>query len=272
MVVGALLPARRPDQLVDLRQAQQRRPPIGDAVRHPVDQVKAGRGARPSGPSKPNRLITPSTSTASTGRLVPGRTCACAMARASVQIAPCYHSAAVPSTNQLIRKGRKPPQKKVATPGLKSGPGAQAPHRRAPAPRRLHARLHRDAEEAELRPSQGRPRPAHQRHGGHLLHPRRGAQPPGALRRPRQGGRVKDLPGVRYKVIRGTLDASGVSDRKQSRSMYGVRPLKPFMPRRARAAIRPVEPDAVAPEPARPAGHQQGHDRRQEVDRRADHL
>ena len=33
-----------------------------------------------------------------------------------------------------------------------------------------------------------------------------------------RGGRVKDLPGVRYKVIRGTLDASGVSDRKQSRS------------------------------------------------------
>ncbi len=38
-----------------------------------------------------------------------------------------------------------------------------------------------------------------------------------------RGGRVKDLPGVRYKVIRGTLDASGVSDRKQSRSMYGVK-------------------------------------------------
>ena len=34
-----------------------------------------------------------------------------------------------------------------------------------------------------------------------------------------RGGRVKDLPGVRYKVIRGTLDASGVSDRKQARSM-----------------------------------------------------
>ena len=38
-----------------------------------------------------------------------------------------------------------------------------------------------------------------------------------------RGGRVKDLPGVRYKVIRGTLDASGVSDRRQSRSMYGVK-------------------------------------------------
>ena len=38
-----------------------------------------------------------------------------------------------------------------------------------------------------------------------------------------RGGRVKDLPGVRYKVVRGTLDASGVSDRRQSRSQYGVK-------------------------------------------------
>lgn len=37
-----------------------------------------------------------------------------------------------------------------------------------------------------------------------------------------RGGRVKDLPGVKYRVIRGTLDASGVKDRKSSRSRYGV--------------------------------------------------
>jgi small subunit ribosomal protein S12 len=36
-----------------------------------------------------------------------------------------------------------------------------------------------------------------------------------------RGGRVRDLPGVRYKVIRGALDASGVNDRKQARSRYG---------------------------------------------------
>ena len=36
-----------------------------------------------------------------------------------------------------------------------------------------------------------------------------------------RGGRVRDLPGVRYKVIRGTLDAAGVADRKQGRSRYG---------------------------------------------------
>ena len=38
-----------------------------------------------------------------------------------------------------------------------------------------------------------------------------------------RGGRVKDLPGVRYKVIRGTLDAAGVADRKKARSQYGVK-------------------------------------------------
>ena len=38
-----------------------------------------------------------------------------------------------------------------------------------------------------------------------------------------RGGRVKDLPGVRYHVIRGTLDTAGVNDRRQSRSKYGAK-------------------------------------------------
>ena len=38
-----------------------------------------------------------------------------------------------------------------------------------------------------------------------------------------RGGRVKDLPGVRYKIVRGTLDTSGVKDRKQARSRYGAK-------------------------------------------------
>jgi small subunit ribosomal protein S12 len=42
-----------------------------------------------------------------------------------------------------------------------------------------------------------------------------------------RGGRVKDLPGVRYKIIRGALDAAGVKDRKQSRSKYGAKRPKP---------------------------------------------
>mgnify|MGYP000370090236 CR=1 FL=1 len=38
-----------------------------------------------------------------------------------------------------------------------------------------------------------------------------------------RGGRVKDLPGVRYHIVRGTLDAAGVADRKQARSKYGAK-------------------------------------------------
>ncbi len=41
-----------------------------------------------------------------------------------------------------------------------------------------------------------------------------------------RGGRVKDLPGVRYHIVRGCLDTSGVSDRKQGRSKYGVKRVK----------------------------------------------
>ncbi len=42
-----------------------------------------------------------------------------------------------------------------------------------------------------------------------------------------RGGRVKDLPGVRYHLVRGTLDAAGVADRKQGRSKYGTKRPKP---------------------------------------------
>lgn len=42
-----------------------------------------------------------------------------------------------------------------------------------------------------------------------------------------RGGRVKDLPGVRYHLVRGTLDAAGVAERKQGRSKYGTKRPKP---------------------------------------------
>jgi small subunit ribosomal protein S12 len=42
-----------------------------------------------------------------------------------------------------------------------------------------------------------------------------------------RGGRVKDLPGVRYHIVRGTLDADGVKNRKQGRSLYGAKRPKP---------------------------------------------
>jgi len=41
-----------------------------------------------------------------------------------------------------------------------------------------------------------------------------------------RGGRVKDLPGVRYHIVRGTLDTAGVADRKQGRSKYGAKRVK----------------------------------------------
>jgi len=51
-----------------------------------------------------------------------------------------------------------------------------------------------------------------------------------------RGGRVKDLPGVRYKIIRGALDTSGVRDRKQARSRYG-RQEGELMPRKGPASV-----------------------------------
>ncbi len=45
-----------------------------------------------------------------------------------------------------------------------------------------------------------------------------------------RGGRVKDLPGVRYHIVRGTLDSNGVNDRKRSRSKYGAKRPKPGQP------------------------------------------
>jgi ribosomal protein S12 len=80
---------------------------------------------------------------------------------------------------------------------------AQAQGGRAATPRRLHARLH-SIEVTAYIPGEGHNL---QEHSVVLV----------------RGGRVKDLPGVRYKVVRGALDAAGVSDRKKARSQYGVK-------------------------------------------------
>ena len=129
----------------------------------------------------------------------------------------------MPSTNQLIRKGRKPPQKKVATPGLKSGQGRKqriaAPQRRGVCTRVYTAtpkkpnsalrkvarvRLTNSIEVTAYIPGVGHNL---QEHSIVLI----------------RGGRVKDLPGVRYHIVRGTLDAVGVQGRKQGRSKYGAK-------------------------------------------------
>jgi len=62
-----------------------------------------------------------------------------------------------------------------------------------------------------------------QRLRSHQLHRRRRPQSPGTLGRPDPRGRVKDLPGVRYHMVRGSLDTAGVKDRKQARSKYGAK-------------------------------------------------
>ena len=81
----------------------------------------------------------------------------------------------MPTINQLVRKPRKAEPVRNKVPALRGLPAA---------PRRLHAGLYHHAEEAQFGVAQGRPRALDQWLRGHQLHPRRGAQPSGALRGP----------------------------------------------------------------------------------------
>jgi small subunit ribosomal protein S12 len=132
----------------------------------------------------------------------------------------------MPTTSQLVRKGRKSKPKKLSTPGLKSGQGRKkktaAPQRRGvctrvytTTPKKPNSALRKVA---RVRISGGIEVTAYIPGEGHNLQ-----EHSVVLVR---GGRVKDLPGVRYKVVRGTLDAAGVSDRKKARSQYGVKKSK----------------------------------------------
>ena len=129
----------------------------------------------------------------------------------------------MPSINQLVRKGRKKPKKKVSTPGLKSGQGRKkqiaAPQRRGvctrvytTTPKKPNSALRKVA---RVRLTNGFEVTAYIPGEGHNLQ-----EHSIVLIR---GGRVKDLPGVRYHIVRGTLDASGVNGRNQSRSKYGTK-------------------------------------------------
>lgn len=120
----------------------------------------------------------------------------------------------MPTIEQLVREGRKPKQKKPKTAGL-----AGAPQRRgvctrvyAVTPKKPNSALRKVC---RVRLSSGIEITAYIPGEGHNLQ-----EHSIVLVR---GGRVRDLPGVRYKVIRGTLDASGVADRKKSRSRYGTK-------------------------------------------------
>ena len=89
--------------------------------------------------------------------------------------------------------------------------------------RRLRARVYADAEETELRAAQSGARPADERHEVTTYIPGIGHNLQEHSIVLVRGGRVKDLPGVRYHIVRGTLDAAGVENRKQGRSKYGAK-------------------------------------------------
>ena len=120
----------------------------------------------------------------------------------------------MPTIQQLVRKGTRFQARQGQDAGAEG---------RAPAPRRLHPRVHDHAQEAELGPAQGGPRAAASGIEVTAYIPGEGHNLQEHSIVLVRGGRVKDIPGVRYKIIRGTLDTSGVRDRKQARSRYGAK-------------------------------------------------
>jgi small subunit ribosomal protein S12 len=120
----------------------------------------------------------------------------------------------MPTINQLIRQGRRDVEAKNKAPALKQSPQKRGvctrvytttPKKPNSALRKVaRVRLTNGFEVTSYIPGEGHNL---QEHSIVLI----------------RGGRVKDLPGVRYHIIRGTLDAAGVTDRKQSRSKYGAK-------------------------------------------------
>ena len=120
----------------------------------------------------------------------------------------------MPTVNQLVRDGRKGIQSKTSAPALMGSPQKRGvcirvytttPKKPNSALRKVaRVRLTNGIEVTTYIPGVGHNL---QEHSVVLI----------------RGGRVKDLPGVRYHIIRGTLDSVGVQDRKQSRSKYGAK-------------------------------------------------
>jgi len=120
----------------------------------------------------------------------------------------------MPTVNQLVRKGRKKQVKKTKVPALKACPQKRGvctrvytttPKKPNSALRKVaRVRLSNNIEVNAYIPGEGHNL---QEHSIVLI----------------EGGRVKDLPGVRYHVVRGVLDPSGVEDRRSSRSRYGTK-------------------------------------------------
>jgi small subunit ribosomal protein S12 len=120
----------------------------------------------------------------------------------------------MPTIEQLVRKGRKSPKAKTKAPALKGSPQRRGvctrvmtftPKKPNSALRKVaRVRLTSQVEVTAYIPGEGH---TLQEHSIVLV----------------RGGRVKDLPGVRYKIVRGTLDTAGVKGRKQARSHYGAK-------------------------------------------------
>lgn len=120
----------------------------------------------------------------------------------------------MPTINQLVRKGRQQIRKKTQAPALVSCPQRRGVCVRVytTTPKKPNSALRKVA---RVRLTSGYEVTAYIPGIGHNLQ-----EHSVVLVR---GGRVKDLPGVRYHIVRGTLDAVGVQDRKQGRSKYGAK-------------------------------------------------
>ena len=120
----------------------------------------------------------------------------------------------MPTINQLIRKGRRKVSKKTSTPALMGNPQKRGVCIRVytTTPKKPNSALRKVA---RVRLTNGMEVTAYIPGEGHNLQEHSIVLI--------EGGRVKDLPGVRYHVIRGTLDTAGVTDRRTSRSRYGAK-------------------------------------------------
>ena len=120
----------------------------------------------------------------------------------------------MPTIQQLVRKGRKHKSEKSKSPALESCPQRRGVCLRVytTTPKKPNSALRKVA---RVRLTHGKEVNAYIGGEGHNLQ-----EHSIVLVR---GGRVKDLPGVRYHVVRGALDTAGVTDRKQSRSKYGTK-------------------------------------------------
>jgi small subunit ribosomal protein S12 len=120
----------------------------------------------------------------------------------------------MPTVNQLVRKGRAAPKARVKTPALRGAPQKRGVCTRVytTTPKKPNSALRKVA---KVRLTNGFEVIGYIPGEGHNLQEHSVVMI--------RGGRVKDLPGVRYHILRGVLDTQGVKNRKQRRSKYGAK-------------------------------------------------